>query len=289
MKGQDPIQYVTRETVHGPVVSDLTYMGISADDFNLENVVFATQWTGYNITDTFRALYGFNHATNLAEFDEASKFFDIPGQNIVYADVDGNIQIRPTARVPIRDDTGIEPWNTGNGTMPYNGSAGHGDWIGYIPFEDLPVSTNPAQKYLTSANQVTTGPSYPYHLQPYGYDDGYRARRINEVLAAAPDGTVDIEFMKNLHLDVKDVAAEAFTPIFLAELDNHYGPTKPGTVQTIYDILEDWTIGIDAYKMDRNEVAPTIYRALLDFMYDATYGDESSEYGINAYLEIESP
>ena len=108
IKGEEPQQFKLRETVHGPVVSDLTYGGFSAEDFGLENGVLATQWTLYNITNTFRALYGFNHATNLAEFDEASKFFDVPGQNIVYADVDGNIQIRPTPRVPIRDDTGID-------------------------------------------------------------------------------------------------------------------------------------------------------------------------------------
>ena len=285
IKGQDSIQYTVKETVHGPVVSDLAYLGYTPEDFGLDNVVLATQWTLYNITNTFRALYGFNHATNLAEFDAASKFFDVPGQNIAYADIDGNIQIRPTARVPIRDDSKIPGWHTGNGTLPYNGSNGEGDWIGYVPFEDLPVSTNPDQKYLASANQVSVGPDYAvdkgYHLQPYGYADGYRARRINEVLAAAPDGTVDIDFMKDLHLDVKSAAAAAFTPIILAELDNEYGSGKPADIAEIYTILSTWD-----YEMDRDEVAPTIFRAFRSEIRDAIYGDESSLYNIDAYPDF---
>ena len=88
--------------------------------------------------------------------------------------------------------------------MPYNGSAGQGDWIGFVPFEDLPVSTNPAQNYLVSANQVNVGPDYAvtkgYHLQPYGYADGYRARRINEVLEVAGPGTIDIDFSEGFTL-----------------------------------------------------------------------------------------
>ncbi|MBN2156461.1 MAG: penicillin acylase family protein [Candidatus Lokiarchaeota archaeon] len=284
VKGQkEPIELVIKETVHGPVVSELSYMGFSAENFGLENVVLATQWTLYNITNTFRALYGFNHATNLVEFNEASKFFDVPGQNIVYADVYGNIQIRPTAHVPIRDDSNIPSWHTGNGTLPYNGSNGEGDWIGYIPFGDLPVSTNPIQKYLTSANQVSVGPDFTqYHLQSYGYADGYRARRINEVLSAALDGTIDIEFMKNLHLDIKSVPAAEFTPIILTELDNYYGSSKPLSISSIYTILDEW----DDYRMDKDLVAPTIFRVWRNEIYDAIYGDESNQYNIDAYPDF---
>ena len=133
IKGGEPETFTVKETVHGPVLSDFSYLGMTASDFGIDEGVLATQWVLYNITNTFQALYGFNHAKNIDDFNDASKFFDIPGQNIVYADIDGNIQIRPTALVPIRDDTGIPSWHTGNGTMPYNGSAGHGDWIGYVP------------------------------------------------------------------------------------------------------------------------------------------------------------
>ena len=282
VKGQEPIQFTVKETVHGPVVGDLTYLGYSAEDFGVDNVVLATQWTLYNISNLFRAVYGFNHATNINDFNEASKFFDLPGQNIIYADIDGNIQIRPTARIPIRDDSKIPGWHTGNGTLPYNGSNGEGEWIGYVPFEDLPFSTNPSQKYLASANQVSVGPNYvQYHLQAYGYGDGYRARRINEVLAAAPDGTIDINFMKALHSDVKSVSAKSFTPIILTQLDTYYGPSKPAIIDEIYTILDNWD-----YIMDKDEVAPTIYRAWRDNMYAATYGDENTQYNISAYAQM---
>jgi penicillin amidase len=285
VKGSSPEEYSVRETVHGPVMNDFLYQNQDGEDtLNYTNSdILATQWTLYNITNTFRAIYGFNHATNLTEFNEASKFFDNPGQNLVYADIEGNIQMRPTALTPIRDDSKIPGWHLGNGSMPYNGSAGSGDWIGYVPLEELPVSTNPDQKYLASANQISVGPNWTSHqIQPrINVHDGFRGRRINHVLSTAPDGTIDIEFMKDLLFDTVAIPAQEFTPIILEDMDNFYGVTKPGEMATIYSLLSAWD-----GDMDKDETAPSIYRAWRDKIRDSVFADERNTYAVDSYPRL---
>jgi penicillin amidase len=169
VKNGDPIQFTVRHTKQGPVLSDLRDFGLPS---SLGDVIIAPRWIANGVFFNLLAGNGFCHANNRAEFDEASKYWTILAQNIVYADVDGNIAIRPTGKVPIRDDSRIPVGHLGNGTIPYNGSNGEGEWIGYIPFEALPSSLNPAQNYLASANQLVAGPGYTEYFLQNEYADG---------------------------------------------------------------------------------------------------------------------
>ena len=99
----------------------------------------APKWTGNQVDEMLNAIYGFIHSKNRAEFNNASKYFSNPAQNLAYDDIYGHIAIRPTGLVPIR---------VNNGTFPYNGSNGDGDWTGYIPFEELPHTEYTSQHYL---------------------------------------------------------------------------------------------------------------------------------------------
>lgn len=271
VKGQSPIDFTVRETVHGPVMNDFLKEEIN-DVF--EDVILAPKWTANNVTYEFLALYEFNHATNREEFDQASKYFHNPAQNIVYGDIHGTIAIRPTGLVPIRDDTKIPPGHLGNGTLPYNGSAGEGEWIGYIPFEELPNSKNVSQHYLASANQIVAGPQYTkYHLQN-GYSDGYRARRINELLSEAPDGSIDIEKMIQIQNDIHSSSAEAFTPCLVEAIENADTTDLPSQIDSILNILNNWT-----YVMNKDLSAPSIYRKWRDYYKSYTFSDELDKYG----------
>jgi len=262
VKGQDPIEFVVKETVHGPVLND--FLGSSITE-GFGDVVLAPRWTASNVSTMFNALYGFNHAKNRIEFDEASKYFDNPAQNIVYADIEGNIAIRPTGLVPIRP---------GNGTFPYNGSAGEGEWTGYIPFEELPNTINPSQNYLASANQISAGPEYVKYFLQNEYSDGYRARRINELLSKAPNGTVSVEKMKEIQNDVNSSSAQAFTPYLINAIETKYGSSPPEKIGNVLTVLKDWT-----YVMDKDLSAPTIYRKWRDYFDDYTFDDEVETYG----------
>ncbi len=74
------------------------------------------------------------------DFQQAFSQFDAPGQNVVYADVDGNIGYHATGKIPIRA--------AGDGSLPENGSDNAHEWTGYIPFDKLPNVFNPPRESL---------------------------------------------------------------------------------------------------------------------------------------------
>ncbi len=260
VKGQAPVKFIVRETVHGPVLSDLRDFGASD---TLGDVVIASKWTANDIYNNFLAGYKFNYAKNRNDFDQASRHWNTLAQNIVYGDIHGNIAIRPTGKVPIR---------AGWGFFPYDGSIGQGEWTGYVSFSDLPNTLNPDQDYLASANQIIAGPEYKYpHIQS-GYANGYRARRINEVLRA--NYFMDVDKMIMLQRDVKSSAAEAFTPYLIDAIESYYGSNPQSTIGRVLTELEDWN-----HVMDRDLAAPTIYRKWRDYFMDDTFDDEIEYYG----------
>ncbi|MHA1728537.1 MAG: penicillin acylase family protein [Promethearchaeota archaeon] len=272
-------EFTVKETVHGPVMNDFLGSQIP-ESLGGQNIVIVPKWTANNITYEMVAIHGFNHAHNRQEFNEASEYFHNPAQNIVYGDRYGNIAIRPTGLVPIRDDSKIPDGYLGNGTLPYNGSNGEGEWIGYVPFEDIPDSINPDQGYLVSANQIATGPEYTeYYLQGYK-GNGYRARRINEFLNESVDGTVSVEMMKKLQFDVHSSLAKAFTPYLInatskviADLGDWNYENNISVFSNVLSEISSWD-----YEMNKSLAAPTIYRKWRDLFRSATFGDESYKY-----------
>lgn len=274
VKGESSIDYAIKNTVHGPVFSDFLSDDVTG---RLSDSEIACKWIAHNITWEFMALYGYSHAQNRAEFDTASANFSTPAQNHIYADIHGDIGIRPTGKVPIRDDStySLPGWHLGNGSMPYNGSKGQGEWNSYVPFEDLPHSENPEQCYLTSANQIVAGPDFlkQYSLQnPLSIAAGYRARRLNTILAASDDLTVDD--MKDIQLDVYSTRAGNFTPILLNALGG-LGSLTP-LQQNAYDVLNEWD-----YVMDKLEPAPSIFNVWMEVFQEMVFADEP------AYSEVD--
>ncbi|MFW9831210.1 MAG: penicillin acylase family protein [Candidatus Thorarchaeota archaeon] len=254
VKGNLPITHTIRRTVHGPVLSDVGY---SYNDY-----VLAHRWTGGDISYELIALDIMTMARNYTEFIEGQKFWWTISQNIVFADVYGNIAIRPTGHWPIR--------SSGYGGLPHNGSAGEGEWIGYIDFDNLPVSLNPSRGYVVSANQLSAiqGPSaYPYYIHQ-GYAPGYRARRITELLAN--DDSITVDDMKRIQLDVKDTAAEAIVPYIIDAFDNAPASiTSDPILSAAVNELRIWN-----FSMLKEWVAPTIWHAFFDYYEVAVFLDE---------------
>jgi penicillin amidase len=265
VKGRSPEPFIIKSTVHGPV-----FTGLVPTPEEFSDLAIACKWVSQNVTRDFLAIWGYLNAKNAQDFDEASQYMEMLPLNIVYADIHGNIGIRPNAKVPIRNDTGIPSWNAGAGSMLYNGSAGEGEWIGYVPFEDLPHTENPSQGYLCSANQVIAGPDYPNieTINQAGTAVGYRARRLNYLLTL--DDEITMEDMKNFQLDVYSVRAGNFTPYFLSVLNSIPSPTS--LQQAIAAELTSWD-----FIMDKNEAAPTIFNIWFEAYHSATFGDEMEE------------
>ena len=254
VKGEASYHHTIRRSVHGPVMSDV---GISYNDH-----VIAQRWTGAEPSYELIALDKMTMARNYTEFIEGQKFWWTISQNIVFADVYGNIAIRPTGHWPIRAE-----WYGG---LPHNGSAGEGEWIDFVDFDDLPFSLNPDRGWVVSANQLAAmqGPTaYPHYIHQ-GYAPGYRARRIIQMLEN--DDSVTVEDMKRIQNDVLDTGAEAFVPYLIDAFDNaDPSITSDPVLSSAIDQLRTWN-----YTMLKEWTAPTIWHAWFDFYWDDVFADE---------------
>jgi penicillin amidase len=123
-----------------------------------------------------------NRARNWKDFNVALRSFTAPTQNIVYADVAGHIGYHAAGVVPIR--------RSGDGSIPYDGSTAEGDWVNFIPVEQLPKLYDPPSGIIVTANQRIVGSDYPYFLTHY-WAQPYRARRILDLLNQKPKLTAD--------------------------------------------------------------------------------------------------
>lgn len=184
VKGQPDVSLDVRETRHGPVISGaLPVLEKAPLDASRYAVAFA--WTALRPDDrTFQGGLRMNQARNWEEFLAAARDFHAPQQNIVYADVDGNIGFVAPGRVPVR-----KPENDLKGLAPAPGWDNRYDWDGFIPFEALPRQLNPAAGRIATANEKIVGPDYPYFLTSE-WSLPYRAQRIASLLDARPMHTM---------------------------------------------------------------------------------------------------
>jgi penicillin amidase len=175
--GGQPIQLTVRQTRHGPIFSDIDDAFDALEKTtNLEvpsPYAVSIRWTAFEPSAIFRAILNMNLATDWASFREALREFDVPSQNMIFADVDGNIGYQTPGNIPIR--------SSGDGLLPVPGWTDEYDWQGYIPFDELPTSYNPSQGFIVTANNAIVGSEYPYLISK-SWDLGYRANRISELI-----------------------------------------------------------------------------------------------------------
>ena len=170
--------------------------------------MLALSWTALTDDDlTFQAALELNTAQTWDEFVAALENFDVPQQNIVYADTEGNIGYYAPGRVPIR--------RSGDGLVPVPGWTGEYDWTGFIPFEALPHTFNPASSQVVTANHKVVPDSYPYFITSQ-WTEPYRAERINELLARSDAHT--LESFAQIQADQLSLMARTFLP-FLLEVE----------------------------------------------------------------------
>jgi penicillin amidase len=207
--GGAEVPLTVRYTRHGPIISDTTYLGEDfAGSVGLDmpgDFAIALRWTALEPNHLFRAIWRFNRAQGWAEFREGAKDFAAPAQNILYADVEGNIGYQMPGNIPIRAN--------GDGSVPVPGWTDEYEWTGYIPFEELPHSYNPLHGYIVTANHAVVDGSYPYLIATV-FAHGHRAERIVDMIENAP-GAIDLPYMQTMQGDDKDLNAEKLVPILL--------------------------------------------------------------------------
>ncbi|MRX45414.1 penicillin acylase family protein [Agromyces sp. Q22] len=263
--GGEPVTVTVRSTARGPIVTDIgsdfaavaegyasTADGADepADGAEQTALEVSLQWTALQPGRTPQAVFAMNRAEGWDEFRAAAERFEVPSQNVVYADVDGNIGYQAPGRIPVR--------SAGDGTVPLPGWTSENGWTGTVPYDELPSVLNPERGYIVTANNAVEqdGP-----MLTRDWDLGYRAegieRRLGELIASGEPITA--EDMSEIQFDTRDANAEAFLPV-IAELD------LDGDAARGARLLADWDASADEDSAQAAYFA-VFWRNLLDGMF----------------------
>ncbi len=230
VKGQPDAHLEVRATRHGPLVTELVPG---------EQRALALRWVIYE-QPLSAPFFDLDAAQDWATFRAALAQFDGPGQNVVYADVDGHIGYQATGKIPVRA--------TGDGAVPVPGNDDAHEWTGYVPFAQLPSAFDPPSGIIATANNRVTPNDYPYVLSNE-WGPPYRTERIYRVLASKPKLTV--RDMLALENDVFSEFDRFCAERFVYAVD-HARNASPRARQAA-DLMRGWNGWVT-----REAVAPTL-------------------------------
>ncbi|NHN48994.1 penicillin acylase family protein [Halostella sp. JP-L12] len=238
-------EVTVKKSVHGPVIEREGYrVGVA--------------WTGHAATRTTVAIREYAHSEGVDAVREATRKFDLPTQNLVYADRDGRTLYQVTGQIPIRRVDG----EVVRGDRLFDGSAGEGEWDGFepfaesswdgfVPFEDKPAAVDAG--YVATANQrVADDPEYYLGVD---YASPYRGRRIYDRLdrRAASDDPVTPAFVADLQRDSRDGRAADLVPELVGAAEGREG------LADAVDALRDWD-----YRMTPDSRAALLFSRWFD-------------------------
>ena len=242
--GSEPIVIEVRSTHHGPIVSDRSYpVNLNpeedqvsfADEARIElpdNFSVSLSWPALIPGNTFVGIRDFNYAKNWEEFRDASRLFEVPAQNLLYADVDGNIAYQSPGKLPIRAEGLV-------GDLPIPGWLSENDWQGFVPFEELPYTINPSSGYIITANQ-SVHPEQPW---PNYYARGYRAEAIERVINKYISEKISVDDMEAMQINNFDYSAAYILPYVF---NNVYVDSN------ILTAMKEWAISETKFEMNKD-------------------------------------
>jgi penicillin G amidase len=231
VKGKPEVKLDVVVTRHGPIITSLVPG---------ETRQLALQWIIYKQGTSRIPFFQVDSAKNWDEFRAAFSLFGAPGQNVVYADVDGHIGYQATGFVPIRA--------SGDGSLPVPGDTDAYEWTGYIPYDEMPRVFDPPSGILATANGRVAPDGYP-HFISFEWDSPYRTERIYKLLSKPKKYTP--ADMLEIQMDVVSELDRFCAERFVYAID--HTPKASERARAAADIMRGWdgTMAVDS-------AAPTI-------------------------------
>ncbi len=218
VEGRGPERVRHRYTRHGPVVyedrdNDLAY-AVRAGWMEIGGAPYL-------------ASLRMDQAKTWEEFVEACNYSNIPGENMVWADAEGNIGWQSVGIAPIRRN-----WS---GLVPVPGD-GRYEWDGYLEIRHKPHVFNPEKGFWSTANQNLVPPGYEHRdAVGWSWSDPFRSARIDEVLASGKRFTM--AEMMQLATDYVSLPARSLVPMLR-------GVELPDAAREARDDLLDWDFAL---------------------------------------------
>ncbi len=255
VEGKPEVNLDVVVTRHGPIISEL----IPGEERKL-----ALKWVIYDPQLSSTVFFDVDSAKNWQEFRTAFSHFGAPGQNVVYADVDGHIGYQATGLIPIRA--------AGDGSVPVPGDDDAHEWTGYVPFDALPSVYDPPSGIIATANGRITPDGYPYLLS-IEWIAPYRTQRIYKLLnakkkLAPPD-------MLAIQTDILSEFDRYCAERFVYAID--HTPKASQKVKQAADLMRNWD-----GSMTTDSAAPSVAyfsrKKLQELLLKPKLGDEWKDY-----------
>ncbi len=223
VKGKPDMTDTVLYTHHGPVMYT---EGMKAFRPNMP-IGYAARWIAHEPADDSQCFYLLNRAQNYTDYVAALAYYVAPAQNFVYADATNkDIAISPNGKFPLK-------WKD-QGKFLLDGTNPAHDWQGWIPAAHNPRVKNPPRGFVSSANQSSTDPTYPYYIN-WQFASYERGTRINQRLAAMQRATPDS--LRMLQNDLLNLRAVNTLPVWLPKLNRT--ALNPAAKTALAD-LEHW-------------------------------------------------
>jgi penicillin G amidase len=194
VKGRgEPEEIEVRITHHGPIVN----AALGADDAE----PLALSWQTLYEPISFKGMFELHSIRSGPELVAKLEEHTSPASNLIWADRHGSIGYKLIGRLPLR--------RGGCPDVPKPGWTGEYEWEGTVPYEELPELRDPASGFLLTANNRIVGEDYPHHITS-DWLDGFRARRIEELLRASDEHDIGgFEAMQSDNLSLPGLEAAA--------------------------------------------------------------------------------
>ncbi len=197
----------------------------------------------------FSAFHKLNKAKNFDEYVTATSLFSNPAQNFAFISKAGDIAVRISGHLPMR--------KKGQGRFVTDGSKSENGWTGYIPTERVPMSHNPSRGFVSSANQHSTDPSFPYYYHSENFEQ-FRGRTVNRFLSKMDSITPDD--MKALQNNNFSLFAEEALLEMIKNLDS---TSLSAADKVALEELKAWN-----HYFDADKTAPILFDIWYDKMYE---------------------
>ncbi len=246
-----PVKLTVRRTRHGPLLGEWLH--------HPSPHPVALRWIALDADDTtLDALLRINYAPDWEAFKEAFRHHVVPSLSFVYADVEGHIGYMAAGRIPIRAK--------GTGMLPVPGWNHDHDWVGWVPFDELPQAFDPDAGFLATANNRVSNDAYPY-LITHDWEPPYRAGRIvNELHALRQGGRkLSVDDMRALQADQTSLQARELRPRLLAV------EVTTASHRQALNSLDGWN-----GELTRDSVAASIYQAWYHQLIRVLFADKLS-------------
>ena len=254
-----------KSTHRGPIISGIHPYNFVFNNDEATYPPISMRWLGNEFSDEMDAFLQINKASNWNEFKSAVEKFNIPGQNFVYADSEGNIGYVFGGALPIR--------STNTTTFLFDGSDSKNDWKGFVPRSELPYLFNPTANYIATANNKVVK-DFKYHITNL-WEPSSRIEKITELLQTKSKHSVE-DYM-NYQSDIYSPYAKTIVPYILDAFKD--AEVKDKNLAQSLQLLREWN-----YEMDKYQQAPAIFLTFFDKLMKNIYLDEMGEDLFNQYV-----